>query len=229
MRPNDILEFFYTLVDDEPDESSAMILMDAAYTKRNDMRMWTFLIALDSSISHLSSDTWQTEKTLPTDFEIPEKLYVGASDNEYEAVPFENVLAWLGAANRFTIDYGSNKLRFLGGGSGQTAYLWYKKAPTSLIGLTDDQKESTTTILWPKRFCPILAFDMAAIQMGGIDADDIARQQVPYQSAAHRELFNAMIAWDTKRRMKMFGSSSTPQRGYGRTTPADVADIPGYD
>ena len=104
--------------------------------------------------------------------------------------------------------------------------MWYKYSPTSLIGLSVAQKAAATTIVWPKRFCPILAFDMAQIYLGGIDADDISRAQVPFHNTAHKELYNAMIAWDTKRRMKMFGNSSTPQRGYGRTTPADVVDIP---
>ena len=142
-------------------------------------------------------------------------------------MPFEDVLNSISAQNRYTIDYLNNKIRFTGGAA-QTIYLWYKYRPTSLIGLTAAQKALATTIVWPKRFCPILAFDMAQIHLGGIDADDIARAQTTFHNAAHKELYNAMISWDTKRRMKMFGNSSTPLRTGNELTPADVVDIPGY-
>lgn len=227
MSPNDILDFFYTLVDDEPDEASAMILMDAAYTKRNDARFWTFLLALNSSLVHGTGDTWQTDHALPADFEEVYRLYGAAGGgSEYLPVPYEGILNWIGSNMRYSIDYANSQLRVTGPGSGNTLYLWYKKLPTSLIGLSAAQKASASTIVWPKRFCPILAFDMAQIQMGGIDSDDIARQQVPWHSQAHKELYNAMISWDTRRRMKMFDNSASPQNTGNGLTPADVVDMP---
>lgn len=226
MSPNDVLDFFYTLVDDEPDTASAMILMDAAYTKRNDSRFWTFLLALDATLRHGSGDTWQTDHALPADFEEPYRVFGSAGGgSEYDPVPYEGILNYVGAANRYSIDYGNSQLRVTGPGNGNTLYLWYKKHPTSLIGLSDAEKAAAGTIIWPKRFCPILAFDMAQIQMGGIDADDIARQQVPWHSQAHKELYHAMITWDTHRRMKMFGNSATPQNTGSGLTPADVVDM----
>ena len=212
MSPNGVLSFFRTLVDDSPDVDEEAVLMDVAYTKRNESRFWTFLLKLDTSITHSSGDLWTTEKSLPSDFEEPYKLHVGTSGIEYDPVPFEEILRWQGSANRFTIDYANAKLRFLGPGPGDTVYLWYKYGPTSLIGLTADQKDATTTIVWPKRFCPILAFDMAAMHMGGVDADDTTRQQVPYQNAAHKELVAAMVTWDNKRRMKLFDNSASSRR-----------------
>ena len=227
MSPNDILEFFYTLVDDEPDTASAMILMDAAYTKRNDARFWTFLMALDTSMTHGVSDTWQTNHALPSDFEEPYRVYGSAGGgSEYDPVPHEGILNYIGAARRYSIDYGNSQLRVTGPGSGNTLYMWYKKHATSLIGLSDALKASASTIIWPKRFCPILAFDMAQIQMGGIDSDDIARAQVPFHNQAHKELYNAMISWDTRRRMKTLGNSSAPQSTGSGLTPADVVDMP---
>ena len=223
MSPDDVVALFNTMVDDAPDVDEAFALMDAAYTMRNESRIWTFLLKLDSSITHSSSDTWQTQKTLPTDFEEPYRLNLGAGDNEYDGVPYEQILRWIGSANKYSIDYQGNTLRFTGPGSGQTAYLWYKYGPTSLIGLTDVQKAATGTIVWPKRFCSLLAFDMAAMHQGGIEADEITRQQVPYLNDAHKRLFNAMVNWDNRRRMKMFDNSASPRRNE-RNTPADVVD-----
>lgn len=227
MSPDDVITFFNGLVDDEPDTDTVKVLMDNAYTKRNDSRFWTFLMKLDTSISHLTSDLWTTEKTIPTDFDSVAKLFVGSSDNEYLPVPFEMMLAHQGSANRYTVDYANAKLRFLGPGPGQTAYLWYKYTPTSLIGLSDAAMALTTTIVWPKRFCPILAYDMANLYFGGIDADMVSRAMAPYQKAAHQELVNAMVQWDTRRRMQLFDNSSSPQRSGSRLSPADVVDMPG--
>ena len=146
--------------------------------------------------------------------------------NEYGPIPYEQILNFIGAANRYSIDYANSMLRTLGPGNGQTIYMWYKRSPTSLIGLSAAQKADTTTIVWPGRFCPILAYDMAQIFLGGIDADDISRQQVPFHNAAHKELYNAMIAWDSRRRMAMFDHSASPVRHGNGLTPADVVDIP---
>lgn len=213
MTPTEILDFFKTLVDDAPDEESSFILMDTAYTKRNDARFWSFLLKLNTSITHGVSDTWLTTKTLPADFSEPYKVFGGASDNEYDPVPFENVLTYISAFNKYTIDYANLQMRFTGGASSAlTVYLWYKYFPTSLIGLTTAQKVSETTIVWPKRFCPILAYDMAEMYFGGIEADEITRQMTPFQRQAHKELTRAMIQWDARRRMKMFGDSAIQQR-----------------
>jgi hypothetical protein len=222
------MTFFRDLVDDEVDTVTESVLADVAYSKRNDMRAWTFLMKLDSSITQGANDTWQTQHSLPADFEEPYRVFGGAGgQNEYLPSPYEDVLNHIGAMNRYSIDYLNKKIVFTGG-SAQTIYLWYKRLPTSLVGLSTAQKALTTTIVWPARFVPIIAFDMAAMHLGGIDADDIARQQVPYLNAAHRELYNAMISWDTKRRMKLFGNSSTPLRSGNEFTPADVVDIPNY-
>lgn len=226
MPYDDLITFFETIVSDSPDSTAEAVLAETAYAKRNDARMWSFLLKLDSSITHPSSDAWNTAKTLPTDFDDVVKLFVGASDNEYEPIPYESILSYQGASNRFAIDYAVPALHFPSGGDGSTVYLWYKYLPTSLIGLTDAQKALATTIVWPKRFVPIIAYDMAQLYVGGIDADDIGRQQAPFYNAAHKELFNAMIAWDTRRRMKMFDNNSSPLRGRGGATASDVVDMP---
>lgn len=222
MSPNDIISFFETLVDDAPDTAAEFILMDNAYTKRNEARIWTFLLALDTSITHGSSDVWTTTHALPVDFDEPYKVFGGASDNEYDPVPYEDVLRWISSQNKYTIDYINNTMRFTGAASSAlTVYLWYKKSATSLIGMSDAQKASASTIVWPKRFCPILAFDMAAIHQGGIEADEITRQQVPYLNKQHKELADAMVNWDNRRRMKMFANSASPRRH----EPGDRPDV----
>src|SRR3990167_3634681 len=112
MSPDDVRTFFEDLVDDAPDVTTSAVLMDVAYTKRNDARFWTFLLKLDSSMTHGSGDSWTTNHTLPSDFEEPYKVYAGAGgQNEYGPIPYEQILNFIGAANRYSIDYANSMLR----------------------------------------------------------------------------------------------------------------------
>lgn len=212
MTPEEVKEFYEGLIDDEPDEDVTYGLMDAAYTKRNEMRVWAMLMKLDTSMSHSPSDTWLTAKTLPSDFSSAYKLFGGASDNEYLPVPFTNMLRYKDSANRYTIDLANLQARFSGSPSSQlTMYLYYQYVPTSLFGLSEGQKASATTIVWPTRFRRLLAYDMAAFNFGGIDADEITRQMEPKQLSEARALQAAMVAWDNRNMLRMMGDSATPQ------------------
>ena len=135
MSPDDIIDMFELLVDDGPDADGVQVLMDSAYTLRNESRIWQMLMKLDSSITHSPSDLWTTEKALPTDFGSVYKGYGGDGQNPYEGVPFEQILNYKGSSNRYTVDTARSKLRFMGGsGSALTFYMFYQYVPTSLIG-----------------------------------------------------------------------------------------------
>lgn len=176
------------------------------------MRTWAMLMKLDTSITHSPGNTWATEKTLPTDFSSAYKLFGGDSDNEYLPVPFTGILKYKSSANRYTIDLANLKMRLTGSpSSALTMYLWYQYAPTSLFGLSDAAKALTTTIVWPARFRPLLAYDMAALFFGGLDADEITNQMAPEDKAAAAALEKAMIAWDNRNMAKMMDNSSSPQ------------------
>lgn len=227
MSYDDIITFFYTLVDDEPDTEFLAVLADTAYTKRNESRIWSFLMKLDTSITHSPGDTWATEKTLPTDFSSPYKLYGGASDNEYLPVPFDRILQYKSVGNHYTLDMANLKMRLSGAPSAAlTMYLWYQYAPTSLVGLTTDQKSAAGTsspIAWPARFRPILAYDMAEAYLGGVDADDITRKMAPYQQKLYRTLELAMIKWNARILTRLMDNSASGERVH-RGTSADVVD-----
>lgn len=222
--PAGLLQFFYSLIDDEPDTEQAYMLMDAAYTKRNDSRMWRMLLKLDTSINHSPGNTWLTEKSLPEDFAEAVKLFGGEASNLYEEVPFEDILSWKDSPSKFAVDIANLKARFTGAPSqALTMYLWYKRVPPSLMGLSDADKESASVIVWPKRFRKILPFDMASAYFGGIEADEITRQQVPYLNKEHQMLVNAMISWDTKLALRAMGGSATATRS-GQGERSDVVD-----
>lgn len=226
MTPNEILDLFYSLIDDQPDIDLCFALLDSAYTKRNESRAWEMLKKLDTSITHSPGNTWQTEKTLPTDFGRPYKLFGGDADNEYDPILFEEILRYKNLSNKYAIDLANLKMRLTGSpSSALTMYFWYLYAPTSLVGLTDAQKTAITTIVWPARFRPLLAYDMAEIHLGGVEADEITRQQAPYNKKAHDGLMRAMEAWDNSIKLKMMGGSASPRQKADYRYQSDVVDI----
>lgn len=224
MTPEEVVTFFEGLIDDSPAADVTYGLMDSAYTRRNEMRVWSMLMKLDTSITHSPGNDWTTTKALPTDFASPYKLFGGAADNEYAPVPFESILMNKDLSNRYAVDMVNNQMRLTGTvSSALTMYLWYQYAPTSLFGLTDGQKAATTTIVWPTRFRRLLAYDMAAIHTGGIDADDLSARMAPEQRSAARDLWLSMVAWDNRIRLRMMDQSASPQR-VERGSKPDVLD-----
>lgn len=225
MTPEEIAQLFYTFVDDQPDEDATYALMDTAYTQINEERVWAMLMKLDTSITHSPGNSWQTEKTLPSDFNSAHKLFGGDSGNEYDPIPFDTLLHWKDNGNMFAVDLANMKMRLTGSPStALTMYLWYQYTPTSLMGLSVAQKASASTIVWPARFRPILAYKMAEILFGAVDADDVTRKQTPYQRAVYKELKKAMVNWNTRNILKMMGSSVSQNRSTRDQDRPDVLD-----
>lgn len=193
--------------------------MSAAYTKRNESRPWRMLLKLDSSLTAQSSDTWETEKSLPSDFGRDKKLNVGTgTGGEYLPIPFERILEYKSTTRRYAIDMVNLKLRLMGAVSAAlTIYLHYFYVPTTLSA---SNKESATAIVWPARFQPLLAYDMAALYFAGVDADEVTRQMSPAQRLAAKELADAMIQWDNNLWLRAMDHSSAPQ-----TRSTDSPDV----
>lgn len=219
MTPAEVKQLFEDIIDDSFDETSTYLLMQAAYTKRNESRPWRFLLKLDTSLSAISSDTWETQKSLPTDFGRDHKLFVGSGiSDEYLPIPFERMIQYKSTARRYTIDMLNLKLRLMGTVSAsKTIYLFYFYVPTTI---DVSVKDSATVIVWPGRFHPLLAFDMAALYFAGIDADDTTRQMSPAHRLAAKELSDAMTAWDNKLWLRAMDHSSAPQ-----TRSNDLPDV----
>jgi hypothetical protein len=223
MTPATVKDFYETIIDDEPDEDETYGLMDTAYTEVNEERAWAMLLKLDTSITHSPGDTWLTTKTLPSDFGRPYKLFGGNANNEYDPVLFENILHSINGSRKYALDLVNMQMRLIGSpASALTMYMWYLYVPTSLFDLTDLQKTATDTIKWPARFHRILAYKMAELRFGGIDADETSRKMSQPQLAEFVRLKKAMISWDNATRLRMMGTSSSSQSRGDASSQSDV-------
>lgn len=210
MKPSEIKQLFEDIIDDSFDETSTYLLMQSAYTKRNESRPWRFLLKLDTSLTAQSSDTWETQKSLPTDFGRDHKLFVGSgTGDEYLPIPFERIIQYKSTSRRYAIDMLNLKLRLMGSVSAsKTINLFYFYVPTTIDATVND---NASVVVWPARFQPLLAYDMAALYFAGIDADDVTRQMSPAQRIAAKELSDAMIQWDNNLMLRAMDHSAAPQ------------------
>ena len=178
-------------------------LLNVAKNKREDSRLWEFLKKMDSSKTASVGDTWATSKALPTDFRRDYKMLVG-TDIEYFPVPFEQRIVYKDAARRYALDL-ANSVYYLTGSvsAAKTIYLFYIKTSPEFAVAT---KESEICV-WPDRFQPLLAFDVAAMFQGGVDYDDISARMSPFNRQMAKELEASMIQWNTDLQLRAMNNS----------------------
>jgi len=168
--------FFYSIVN---------ILKD----RREDMRPYMFLRKLDTTKSATTS-----AQALPTDFRIDRKLVIGTT--EYQPIRFEDQHLYLNQSGVYFVDYANNTFTILGNPTGAVYFYYIKTTP-----------EITETVgpVWPDRFAPLLAFDVAGYIMNGNDADDIFARMSPENKGQAIALEKAMEAWDTNLQIRSQG------------------------
>lgn len=88
MTGSDILSMAESLVDETIDETIAYQLINNKINEIEAERPWNYLIGVNTSLTALSSDTYATAKTIPTDCATIIKIEVGSS--EYKPLSLEH-------------------------------------------------------------------------------------------------------------------------------------------
>lgn len=178
-----------TVLDDTVDEILFYQLANVAKNRIEDLRPWMMLRSLDSSQTAIAGNNSTTSRSLPTLWRRTYKLMVG-QDMLFEQVPFDEQHIWRNSANKFCVDVANSVYYLLGSiGSAQTIYHYYIKNTADIA--------EATSLVWPSRFHPIIAYEVAGYIMAGQDADDqFARMAGPNQAAA-QALLKSMESWDT--------------------------------
>lgn len=175
-----------TILDgDTIDEVFFYNVLNSAKDQIEDSRPWMFLRKLDTSASAVAG----TPITLPTDWRMTWKLYVG-QDQLYTQMPFDQQHLYRNSSNYFVVDVASGTYTLLGTISGgSSVYHYYIKA-------TDDITSATSPV-WPARFHPILAYYVAGYIQMGVDSDDLFARMAPENKVQAQTLLSAMEKWDS--------------------------------
>ena len=208
---SEILEFFAQLVDEDVSEEEALRLANSSKDVIEGERPWEFLKKLDNSKSVNAGENYDTERDLPTDFLEPLKdgFYVGDDTTPYLMVPFESKYRFKDMSYRFCIDWPNSKFYILGSiGKTGVIYFWHIYQTPAL---TTDQDP-----VWPAKYRKLIAYEMAAIYLGGIESDEYNSRLLPTQRHEAQRLQDGMDLWDA--RLKASGAENL---GAGRIGCSD--------
>lgn len=189
MTGTTIVDMFNNLVDDEIDSTLVYQLLNNAKNKIEGERPWNMLKKRDSSNTAQVGGDWQTAYSLPSDYSQPINIIVGSL--EYIPVPFEQAVFYKDNGRYYYIDEANSNFYICGSpATAETIYFNYIYSSTDVA--------STTSPVWPTRFHPLIAFEMAVLFTEGIDADDVSRGMTPGFLRARQELHDQMEKWDAR-------------------------------
>jgi hypothetical protein len=202
MTGTEIKEMADSIVEDTIPDTLFYTLLNTAKNRVEDTRAWEFLKKWDATKTASAGDTFETAKALPTDFRSDYKLIVGSTD-EYFPILHEEKYAYKDSARRYYVDVASGNFFLTGKGTGIIHLLYLK---------TTDDIDSSNSPVWPSRFHPLLAFEVAVMYQGGIDYDDPNINMSTMNRLTAKTLWDAMVSWDTTLKMRgMNKSFSSPE------------------
>lgn len=176
MTGSEIITMFSQIIGEEGDNpldnAFSLQLLNLAKNKIEDLTDWEYL-----------KKKWTISgTTLPTDFNEPIKIIC---DKDYVPLhPFEDYEFY---DDGYYIDYANNTINAIDTYP-SPVILTYKK--------TTDDLTTETSPLFPSRFHPILAYEMAFIYQAGIDGDDLNFRMSAEHKLQHAELKKLMLSWD---------------------------------
>lgn len=174
---------------DTIDEVFFYNVLNSAKDQIEDSRPWLFLRKLDSSVSAVAG----SPITLPTDWRMTWKLYVG-QDQLYTQIPFDQLHLYRNEGHRFVVDVASGTYTLLGTLTSANVYHYYLK--------TTDDVTATTSPVWAPRFHPILAYYVAGYVQMGVDSDDLFARMAPENKVQAQLLLSSMERWDSNLQLK---------------------------
>lgn len=187
--------------------------VNMARITREGKRDWQILKKKNTSLSWLTSDGVTVTKSLAaiTDFLRPIKQTAkshpiillnssGKKAGYADEILLENQYDYADVPGYFFIDYGAGTLSFTAPApSTQTAALFYIRNSGDL------SLDTVTPWVFPAAYHPLLAFDVAMNQKGGVDYDDINARMVSYLGVTVQGLEHSMLMWDEKIKLSALG------------------------
>lgn len=219
MTPQQIIDQYEELTGESlSDESACRLITQAKNKVEADLKL-EILKAVDSSQTASVGDSYLTMKTLNSNVRIPLKVVV--NNITHFPCSFVNREAFRFAARRYYIDWKNRQFALTGRiATAGTIYMYYlSKTPD----VTVDDLEDATIIVWPDEFKPLIAYEMAAIQQGNIDADAVSIEISPKQKAEAQAIKDSFIAWDADIKLAAMNN----QGGFQDDVEGDPLDLIG--
>lgn len=168
--------------------------------RREMSRDWMKLRNVDTSITFTASDDYSSTKSLPTRFLKLYRPNMQDMDNTGVALIVNGSLSYLRPIDIgqryehkdtdgfYYIDHANNTI-------GRTG----TKAGSLQLNYIQGTVDISDATMWsfPEFAHPLLAFDVAVLQKGGIDWDQVAAFSVPFNRVTIRELESQLAMWDT--------------------------------
>ena len=209
MTGAELITMFNSLVDDDIDSTLAYQLLNNARIKIEGERPWQMLKKRDATNTADTGGTWETAYSLPSDYNDPINIIVGTL--EYTPIPFEQAVFYKDNGRYYYIDEANSNFHICGSpGTAETIYFNYIYTPTDVT--------STTSPVWPARYHPLIAFEMAVLFTEGVDADEVSKTMSTGFLRARQDLHDQMEKWDARLTNRAM-NNSTGRSGYFDSDP----------
>ena len=173
-------------------------------------RDWMILRSFDSSVSFSSSDTYTSTKSLPARFlrvynpfddrgrEQPGVYIVDSAGNKHPLKPiaFAKRFDYKDTDGYYYLDIKNSTIGRTGTLAG-TLHLFF------IQGTVDIDSDGTWE--FPAYSHPLLAYEVAIEQKGGIDWDTINANQVPFNRATVQDIVSQLTMWDARLQQSELG------------------------
>lgn len=206
MTGSEILTMFGQIIDQQGnnplDETFALQLLNLANHKLEDETDWEYL-----------KKKWTISGTaLPTDFSKPIKIIC---DKEYVPLhPFEDYEFY---DDGYYIDYANRTIN---------AIDTYPVAPILTYKAVGSEVTTSGSPVFPTRFHPLLAYEMASIYQAGIDGDDLNFRMSAEHKLQHGLLKKLMLSWDADLKVRnMNGITDYDYRYFHNGSQINITDL----
>lgn len=221
MTGSEAIAMFRRVVDDE--SVGADIILDFLNTAQDELaieRVWVWLMTIDTTtMDWLTSDTYLTAHTPPTNMFYPIQVHVSGLDFPLDQVPLELRETYKDTSYRHYWDFSTNRLYFTGNTSqNRDVYLSYAIKPTEIA---DD---STSIAYWPSNMHRMIVYKACESWLGGTDADNITKLMQPQHARQYQILKKGAIMLNARLLTQAMNNQGiSPNRNISRQ--ADVVDI----
>lgn len=183
-------------------DTFAYQLMNKAKNVIERLRPWMMLRTKNAESSTTVGHTYTDAIDLPDDFRVMRKLMIGTK--QWWPVPFEKQIEFKDSSGYFFIDVANNDLYLCG-------EIQESKTITMFYIKKTDEITSGSEPVWSSEFHPLIAFEMAYIMDGSVDADTISFRMSDKQKEQREGLLDGMIDWDDELVLSEMDKSSSPQ------------------